>query len=170
MLIRPLLRLLPLSLLLPATAGAQGVPADTTDGLPAWVAPDTAARSVTLDLVAEEGRRLNGHREGDIQVVVPAGWTIRLQWRNADSVPHGFVVQVEREKIPERAGEPAFQYAYSRSPVAGLPPGRTDHTQFVADTPGWYWILCGVPGHAIAGEWIGLRVDPEARGVSVVER
>jgi hypothetical protein len=28
-------------------------------------------------------------------------------------------------------------------------------------------MLCGVPGHAIAGEWIGLRIDPAASGVSL---
>jgi uncharacterized cupredoxin-like copper-binding protein len=44
----------------------------------------------------------------------------------------------------------------------GLPAGQVDRTSFQADQPGWYWLLCGVPGHALAGEWIGLRVDPEA--------
>ena len=23
--------------------------------------------------------------------------------------------------------------------------------------PGWYWMLCGVPGHALEGEYIGLQ-------------
>jgi hypothetical protein len=27
-----------------------------------------------------------------------------------------------------------------------------------------------VPGHAIAGEWIGLKVDPEARTAAVKEK
>jgi hypothetical protein len=29
-------------------------------------------------------------------------------------------------------------------------------------------MLCGVPGHAIAGEWIGLKVDREAAAVTVL--
>ena len=45
---------------------------------------------------------------------------------------------------------------------AGLPAGQTDQTTFTADQAGWYWLLCGVPGHAIEGEYIGLRVSPEA--------
>ena len=150
--------------------------------LPVWVRPDSAARTVTLDLVATRPAgaaarpagtaavTLNGVSHGDLQVVVPLGWTVKLEWRNDDPAAHSFIVQQEREKLPERAGEPAFQYAYSRSPVAGMGPGRTDHTQFVVDQAGWYWILCGVPGHAIGGEYISLKIDREATAVSVVTK
>ena len=93
---------------------------------------------------------------------------MKLEWRNDDSTAHSFIVQQEREKLPERAGEPAFLYAYSRTPVAGIAPGRSDHTQFVVDQAGWYWILCGVPGHAIGGEYLSLKVDRDATQVSVV--
>jgi len=153
------------------TAGAGALSAQTP--LPAWVHPDTAAKTVTLDLVAVRpagagAATLNGASRGDLQVVVPLGWTVKLEWRNDDSTAHSFVVQQEREKLPERAGEPAFQYAFSRTPVAGMGPGRTDHTQFVVDQAGWYWILCGVPGHAIGGEYISLKVDRDASVVSVV--
>jgi hypothetical protein len=55
----------------------------------------------------------------------------------------------------------------SRAVTAGLLPGQRDLTTFVADPAGWYWMLCGVPGHAIRGEWIGLKVDREATGVSL---
>jgi hypothetical protein len=47
--------------------------------------------------------------------------------------------------------------------TAGLRPGQGDRTTFTADEAGWYWLLCGVPSHALAGEYIGLRVDPDAR-------
>ena len=140
--------------------------------LPAWVRPDSATRTVTLGLVATRAAgaavaTLNGVFRGDLQVVVPLGWTVKLEWRNDDSTAHSFSVQQEREKLPERAGEPAFQYAYSRTPVAGMGPGRTDHTQFVVDQAGWYWILCGVPGHAIEGEYISLKVDRDVTKVAV---
>jgi uncharacterized cupredoxin-like copper-binding protein len=152
---------------------AGGVSAQTP--LPAWVTADSGARTVTLDLAAGRppggsGATINGAVGGRLQIVVPLGWTVKLEWRNDDSTAHSFIVQQEREKLPERAGEPAFLYAYSRSPAAGLAPGRTDHTQFVVDQAGWYWILCGVPGHAIGGEYISLKVDGDAAGVSVVSR
>jgi uncharacterized cupredoxin-like copper-binding protein len=50
---------------------------------------------------------------------------------------------------------------------AGLRPGQADRTTFTADQPGWYWLLCGVPGHAIQGEYLGLRVDPDAKTASL---
>ena len=143
--------------------------------LPVWVLPDSGAKTVTLALAAARApgdaeTTLNGVSHGDLQIVVPLGWTVKLEWRNDDSTAHSFIVQQEREKLPERAGEPAFQYAYSRTPVVGMGAGRTDHTQFVVDQAGWYWILCGVPGHAIGGEYIGLRVDPAARTVAAISK
>jgi uncharacterized cupredoxin-like copper-binding protein len=50
----------------------------------------------------------------------------------------------------------------TRMVTAGLSPAQTDRTTFEADQAGWFWMLCGVPGHAIAGEWIGLKVDAGA--------
>jgi hypothetical protein len=40
----------------------------------------------------------------------------------------------------------------------------------VADEAGWYWLLDGVPGHALRGEWIGLKIDRDAKRVEVVEK
>jgi sulfocyanin SoxE-like protein len=164
------MRLLPLLslLILGSSLTAQ------TASLRSWVRADTGGRSVTIELAAVHtagapGPTLNGISNGRVQVVVPLGWTVVLEWQNSDSTAtHSFIVQQEREKLPERAGEAAFQYAYSRSPVAGMPFGRTDRTQFVVDQAGWYWILCGVPGHAILGEYLGLKVDATSQGVSIV--
>jgi len=98
-----------------------------------------------------------------MQVIVPLGWTVQWEWHSADSSEgHSLVVMAEREKLPVEGGRPAFDNAMSRLVQAGLPAGQVDRTTFVADQPGWYWMLCGVPGHAIAGEYIGLRVDPSA--------
>lgn len=100
--------------------------------------------------------------------MVPLGWTVKWNWRNADyTSAHSLVVMVQREKIPLAGGRPAFNSAMTRMVTAGLPPGQTDQTTFVADESGWYWLLCGVPNHALKGEWLELRVDPEAKTASV---
>jgi uncharacterized cupredoxin-like copper-binding protein len=138
-----------------------------------WVTPDTAARTVTLDLAVTPkadapSARIAGFREGGAQVVVPLGWTVRWSWHSEDpGAQHSLVVMQEREKLPTEGGRPAFTNAMSREVVAGLKAGEKDQTTFVADQAGWYWLLCGVPGHALAGEWIGLKVDPEATTASV---
>jgi uncharacterized cupredoxin-like copper-binding protein len=130
---------------------------------------DSAARTVTITLVvtpAPDGGAalINGYRNGEVQIVVPLNWTVQWEWRSADSTkPHSLVVMAEREKLPTEGGQPAFPNAMTRMVKTGLPAGQADQTTFTADQAGWYWMLCGVPGHALAGEYIGLRVDPEAK-------
>ncbi|HXW97988.1 MAG TPA: sulfocyanin-like copper-binding protein [Gemmatimonadales bacterium] len=144
------------------------------DSLPSWVTMDSAARVVTLALEAEPGgpdgiATLNGHHHGDIQLVVPLNWTVRWTWINRDSVQsHSLVVMAEREKLPAEGGRPAMDNAMTRAVTAGLKVGQKDVTTFVADQAGWYWLLCGVPTHALRGEWIGLKVDRQATTPAVV--
>jgi hypothetical protein len=145
------------------------------DSLPAWVAVDAAARTVTLTLEVTKpagapSARVNGEHDGSVQVVVPRGWTVKWAWKNADAEPHSLVVMQEREKLPMEGGRPFFSNAQSRALTAGLPAGGTDATTFEAEEAGWFWVLCGVPEHAIRGEWIGLKVDAAATGVSVVRK
>jgi hypothetical protein len=159
-----------LALLTAAPLAAQGSAAAAAAP---WVTADSAGRTATiaLEVTAPAGSPsalLNGYREGGVQIVVPLRWTVTWDWRSADSAgKHSLVVMAEREKLPTEGGRPAFTNAMSRSVTAGLAAGQSDRTTFVAEEPGWYWLLCGVPGHAIAGEWIGLRVDPEATTAGV---
>jgi hypothetical protein len=152
-------------------AGAQTVP--SPEDHPAWLVADSAGRTVTLALqvtpAADGGSALiNGHRAGELRVVVPLNWTVQWDWRSADSTaPHSLVVMVEREKLPTEGGRAAFTNAMTRMVTAGLKPGQGDRSSFMADEAGWYWLLCGVPGHALAGEYLSLRVDPEASTASV---
>ncbi len=144
--------------------------------LPAWISVDSAGRTVDLVLEAAPGgpdgsATLSGMHHGGVQLVVPLGWTIRWTWTNRDSSQaHSLVVMAEREKLPTEGGRPSIENALSRAVRAGLKPGQRDLATFVAEPAGWYWVLCGVPDHAIRGEWIGLKIDPEAAGVSVVTR
>jgi Sulfocyanin (SoxE) domain len=152
-------------LVFPAPLSAQAAP--SLEPAP-WLVADSVARTATiaLEVTAPAGSPsavINGYREGGVQVVVPLRWTVTWDWRSVDSArKHSLVVMAEREKLPTEGGRPAFTNAMSRSLADGLSAGQQDRTTFEADQPGWYWLLCGVPGHALAGEWIGLRVDPEA--------
>lgn len=146
------------------------------DPLPAWMTVDSAGRTVTLALDAQAGgpdgiATLNGEHHGSIQVVVPLGWTVKWAWVNRDSLQrHSLVVMAEREKLPMEGGRPALDNAVSRAVTTGLKPGEKDLTTFQADQAGWYWMLCGVPDHAIRGEWIGLKVDRGATTPGVVRK
>lgn len=141
---------------------------------PEWMAVDAAARTVRLTLDARPDgpdgiTTLNGLHHGSAQLVVPLNWTVQWTWVNRDSArSHSLVVLAEREKLPQEGGRPALENAVSRAVVAGLKPGQRDVTTFVADQAGWYWLLCGVPSHAIRGEWIGFKVDREAAAPALV--
>jgi hypothetical protein len=139
----------------------------------AWLVSDSAAKTADLSIQVTrpsglESALLNGYRRGQARIIVPLGWTIRWNWRNADSSSHhSLVVMAEREKVPLEGGRPAFSNAMTRMLTEGLPPGQTDQTTFEAEEAGWYWLLCGVPSHALSGEWLELRVDPEAATADV---
>ena len=168
-----------------ASEPAPGQPASTDTAVPepssrdssgpaSWLAVDSAGRTVTLKLevTAPPGSQsalINGFRAGAARVLVPLGWTVKWDWASADSTaPHSLVVMVQREKIPLEGGRAFFSNAMTRMVTEGLRPGQPDQTSFTADEAGWYWLLCGVPAHAVNGEWLELRVDPEARLPSVV--
>src|SRR5690348_11782693 len=83
----------------PDSSRAAPAPADSA---PAWLVADPAAKTATLALQVTHGpdgaALLNGHRQGELQIVVPLGWTVQWAWRNADSTSaHSLVVMVERE-------------------------------------------------------------------------
>ena len=155
--------------LLPPPLRAQAAAA-----LPQWISVDSASQTLILQFEARGGGpggivTLNGFHHGGVQVVVPVNWTVRWAWLNADSTAaHSLVVMAEREKLPTEGGRPAFDNAASRAVTRGLKPGEKDATSFTADQAGWYWLLCGVPGHALQGEWIGLKVERSAGAPSVV--
>jgi hypothetical protein len=137
-------------------------------GAPDWLIVDSVNKTATLTLEVTSqpsapSALLTGYRNGEARIVVPLGWTVKWDWRSADSTaPHSLVWMVQREKIPLEGGRASFSNAMTRMVVEGLRPGQSDQSTFVADEAGWYWMLCGVPGHAIKGEWLELRVDPDA--------
>ena len=141
-------------------------------GPPPWLSVDSAGRSVTLTLETTSGgggaALINGYRQGGARLVVPVGWTVKWSWRNSDpGSAHSLVVMTQREKIPAEGGRSAFSNALTRSVTSGLASGQTDQTTFEAEEAGWYWLLCGVPSHALNGEWLELRVDPDAKTAGV---
>jgi hypothetical protein len=151
----------------PASVAAQSPPPASSEA--SWLVADSTTRTVRLALEvtappAASSALINGHRSGEVQVVVPLNWTVQWDWHSVDSTaPHSLVVMAEREKLPMMGGHADFTNAMTRMVTAGLRPGQSDQTTFIADQPGWYWLLCGVPGHAIQGEYLELRVDPDAR-------
>jgi hypothetical protein len=152
----------------PATADSAPAAADTS-----WMKSDSAERTVTLSLVVSKpagssSALINGYRSGRVQIEVPVRWTVKWNWRNDDpGAAHSLVVMTQREKVPLEGGRASFSNAMSRSVTEGLATGQSDQTTFEAEEAGWYWLMCGVPNHALNGEWLELRVSPDAHNGSV---
>ena len=77
-----------------------------------WLTSDSASKTVTLRLevtrpAGSPSATINGLRGAGAQVIVPLNWTVRWEWRSADSTaPHSLVVMAERESFRPRAGAP----------------------------------------------------------------
>jgi sulfocyanin len=178
LLVAALLALLPLMLEPAPSARAEEGAAAGKAPVPSWMQVDAAAEKVTLDMVSgwngnNGALNYNGYHDGDVTVVIPAGWTVEVKFRNNDSsLPHSILVTkpYAKNEFPEIAGRDrvAVARAYSRSPEAGIGGGQTDDFRFKADPAGKYYFLCGVPGHAMAGMWVHLDISPEAKEPGVI--
>lgn len=171
-------RLLPaLGLLawLPLSAGLAAGPlaAQTID--PAWMQADSAAKRVSIALVAgtpgvNGGLNFNGFTNGGLTFIVPAGWQVVMVFGNLDrALTHSFEVISPRTPLPIQAVPPTITGAASKEQLLGLastaPP---ESVRFTAIPAGDYLIYCAVPGHGMAGMWVRLKVDPTAKAPRMV--
>ena len=97
---------------------------------------------------------------------MPVGYTVTINFENRDPVHHHSVGVLERA-----AGHPAifedvtpvFEGAVTSGATsmteATAPGGGAESITFVASEAGEYALVCAVPGHAIAGGWIGFEVS-----------
>src|SRR5579884_1587336 len=82
------------------------------------------------------GLNFNGASHGHPALTVPVGARVQLTLVNQGTMPHSLQV------IPFTATPP---------PRDGTAPGQSAVAVFTATTPGRYLLICGVPGHALAG-------------------
>jgi sulfocyanin len=148
------------------------VPADEI--APAWMMVDAARPSVRLRIVgAADGTNgtmnFNGYGNGEMSVIVPLGWTVRVDFENKGlaALPHSLVIIDPATPLPVEGGVPAFPRALTVKLVPGLLAGETDSLEFVANKEGRFLFFCGVTGHGVAGMWDYLIVSKEAKRPSV---
>jgi plastocyanin len=139
------------------TASVAGTAGDSS-----YVTYDAATKTVTFRLVA--GPFLfNGFGSGGGTLTVPPGSKNVWNFEQADGTPHSAEVASGAGPLPNAGGDPAIPRAYTNKVVEGLPQGATDVIKFTAPDTGTYRIICGVPGHALSGMWIWLKIDPAAK-------
>ena len=134
----------------------------STPGDSGYVKYDAATKTVTFRLVAGPFQ-FNGYGNGGATLTVPPGSTNVWNFEQADGTPHSAEVASGSGPVPNTGGEPAIPRAYTNKVVEGLPQGASDVIRFTAPDTGTYRIICGVPGHALSGMWIWLKIDPAAK-------
>lgn len=134
-------------------------PVDST-----WIITDVATKTIQFQLIAgysglNGALNFNGVGDGRLTLTVPAGWHVVMHFSNHDGMlPHSAEV-IADGPVPTAGGvAAAFSQAVTLKLQEGLISTERDDMKFLADKPGAYLIICGVPGHAAAGMWIRFQV------------
>lgn len=128
---------------------------------PDWLTVDKETKTASMEITAglttaNSAWNFNGYANGDMSIVVPKGWTVRMHFRNRDaSVPHSVGVVEIMDEIPPSGDQMkiAFPGAFTVNFTTGLSSMREDHFDFTVARVGRFWMACGVPPHARAGMW-----------------
>jgi len=140
---------------------------------PKWMQVDAKNETVQLDISMGEpstagGFNFNGYANGSMTVTVPVGWTVKVKADDVDQyLSHSLEIVDAQDKPPVQALEPAFPKAETPDVKTGIKPSQKASFTFKADKPGEYWMMCGVPGHALGGMWDKLIVSESAATPSV---
>lgn len=136
---------------------------------PTWVT--TTGNVVHLTVIAgwdasNVGFNFNGAAHGQMVVTVPLGAKVVGTFTSKVTTPHNVDIIPYKLPAPGQGGPPAFAGAATPVPQFGAAP-KPAAFSFVADKAGTYMMVCGVPGHALAGMWDTLVVSPTAKAASV---
>jgi sulfocyanin len=153
----------------------------------------TSGSTVSLTLIAgynnnNDGFNFDGGAHGTMVVTVPLGAKVNAVFKNNVTTPHDVLIIPFQNPPPSHSVATAFPGASSsrgfggaggrtggRGGNGGAPgrgfgfpkPGTPMPFSFVANKAGTYMIICGVPGHALAGMWDRFVVSPTAKVASI---
>ena len=145
----------------PTTSAASKPAASSQAQAPKY---DAGSNTVTFDLIGgPNGFMFNGFGSGGATLTLPANAKVVMNFINKDGTPHSAQVISGEGPLPTASVDAAISRAYTNQLTQGLPQEGTDVMRFTAPASGTYRIICGVPGHALSGMWIWMKVDPSAK-------
>ncbi|PWU25002.1 MAG: hypothetical protein C5B48_03535 [Candidatus Rokuibacteriota bacterium] len=128
-----------------------------------WLSWNAGTHTARLVLIAgydstNNGFNFDGYARGRMLVEVPRGWRLTVVCKNAGSRNHscGVVEGADTSRL-------AFRGAATSNPVLGLPPGKSASFTFRLSRLGVYRLVCLVPGHAQAREYVVVQVTGSGR-------
>jgi uncharacterized cupredoxin-like copper-binding protein len=153
------------------TTAAAETTTTTTAGLttPGWMLVDATNQTVELEIAAGSDAvnnywNFNGLYAGNGSITVPQGYTVTINFANADPAqPHSVGIGESMDTYPAmfENPQPAFAGAISPDATTGTAPGGTATVTFTADRAGEFAMICYVPGHAVAGMVIPFIVSAD---------
>jgi FtsP/CotA-like multicopper oxidase with cupredoxin domain len=155
----------------PAPATPVSMPAVPTGpvSIPDWYEVDNDARTIAMTITAgatpdNNHWNYNGATRGSQSIVVPEGYTVRIELVNRDPLmAHSLGIQSDfTNPLVPPVPMPAFEGAITPNPQSmteGTMPGQSATVEFVADTAGQYAMVCYVPGHTAVGMWLYFEVS-----------
>jgi sulfocyanin len=108
----------------------------------------------------------NGTSYGQMKIYVPAGWNVMLILTNYQPIPHNANIVMNNTPMPNNAdiskdgkillyvGDSPSNFMYN-----GLQQQQTASGILDNISAGYYWIACGITGHAESGMWVDLIVS-----------
>lgn len=137
-----------------------------------YVTSTAASKTATIVVDASQGNvggglNFNGVQKAAKSFTIPAGWNVVMRFKNLGPIGHSAVV-VKGSTPPVSVTEKsaAFPGATTTMVMQGLGQNMTDTVKFKASTAGDYLIVCGVPGHALGGQYLGLKVVAGAKAAT----
>ena len=139
---------------------------------PSWMTVDEAGMTVTLEITAGQSAdnnywNFNGYYGGAGEIVVPAGYTVTINFQNNDpGMAHSVGVDSRTSGFPSMFTnpEPAFEGAISENATSlteATLPGESESFTFVAAEAGDYSLICYIPAHALTGMYMPFTVSAD---------
>ncbi|MCK3779692.1 hypothetical protein MZK49_23635 [Ensifer sesbaniae] len=155
--------------------------------VPSWIKNDPTANTVAIEIIAdwnqvERFRRgnirtdiidFNGYWGGNLTIVVPAAWTVHIEFINgSSSFRHSLMVTrvyAQSEMPVKLTAEDAIWGAYT-DPPQGIKLNERRQLNFVAKQVGNYFLACARQTHLMDGHWINFEVsDSLEQAVAIVD-
>lgn len=155
--------------------------------VPSWIKNDPAAKTISMEIVAdwnqiERYRKdnirhdiidFNGYWGGNLTIVVPTGWSVKIDFINGSSnLRHSLMVTrvfAQAEMPVKLKPEDAIWGAYT-DPPEGIRPTEKRQMSFVAQDAGSYFLACARQTHLMAGHWVSFEVRNDAsQAVAIVD-
>lgn len=137
-----------------------------------YVTSNASTKTATIVVDASQGTaggglNFNGAVKGGKSFTIPAGWNVVMRYKNLGMLAHSaIVIKGTTPPVSVAEKDAAFPGAYSSMVMNGMPMNAASTAKFKASMAGSYLIVCGVPGHALGGQYLGLKVVAGAKAAT----